>query len=91
MGTSRHTHRHGRKPVTGSIRRHDSVEVRRRKRLSLGAGIFLFGLLCMIVAGLLGGPASPDHGQGALVMLILAALGGLAGFGLILWGLVAAE
>lgn len=87
----RHTERHRRKPGTGSVRRPDRVDSRRRSRLSLGAGIFLFGLLCMIVAGMLGGPASPENGQGAMIMLIVAILGGAGGLALILWGLIAAE
>lgn len=91
MSTSRHTHRHGRKPVTGSVRRPGGFDARRRKRFSLGAGLFLFGLLCMIAVGLLGGPASPDHGPEALALLILASLAGAVGLGLILWGLVAVE
>ncbi len=95
MSTSRHsqrpTQRHGRKPVTGSVRRHDSVGARRRSRLSLGAGICLLGLLCMIVAGMLGGPASPENSQGAVIMLFVAILDGVGGLALILWGLIAAE
>ncbi len=74
------------RPTTRQIKR-SRPGGRRRSRISLGTGLFLFGLLCLIVAGILGGTASADHGQFALALLILSACAGLGGFAVILWGL----
>ena len=80
------THRH----TTRQIKR-TRPGGRRRGRLSLGTGLFLFGLLCLIVAGILGGTASADHGQFALVLLILSACAGVGGSAVILWGLAGTD
>jgi len=43
------------------------------------------------VAGILGGTASADHGQFALVLLILSACAGVGGLAVILWGLAGTD
>jgi|GEM_PF-6279331 len=80
------THRH----TTRQIKR-TRPGGRRRGRISVGTGLFLFGLLCMIVAGILGGTASADNGQFALVLLVLAGCAGLGGLAVILWGLTGSD
>jgi len=45
----------------------------------------------MIVAGILGGTASADNGQFALVLLVLAGCAGLGGLAVILWGLTGSD
>jgi len=80
------THRH----TTRQIKR-TRPGGRRRSRLSLGTGLFLFGLLCLIVAGILGGTASADHGQFALVLLVLAGCAGLGGLAVFLRGLTGSD
>lgn len=76
------------RPTTRQIKRARPAG-RRRSRISLGTGLFLFGLLCLIVAGALGGTASAEHGQFAMVLLVLAGCAGLSGLAVILWGLSA--
>lgn len=88
MATARHTNRHAR--GTGRITRNAGPDQRRRSRVTLGVGLTIFGLIALIISGAAGGPASPEHGDLAMIMIGLGGLSGLGGFAIIVWGLISA-